>query len=161
MLYLQYNVCGIAILLSGCFGNKPEAPKPKPPFTPSTLDDKARGITITSSKPYNCKIVGESEGYEEVGNTSGATKQKMRQGAINQLKNESVYAIKEGQKVMIAIAKEEMKCRIKTEVPSETNKKKMETKISEVDCTTWDPIPANADIISYRIYGDLYDCGQK
>ncbi|MWV61815.1 hypothetical protein DCO58_07540 [Helicobacter saguini] len=167
--YIKYAISAcssglLAITLSGCFGSEPPKPqpKPKPEFKPSSLDEKARGITIASSKPYNCKIVGESEGYEEAGNTRGATKQKMRQGAINQLKNESVHAIAEGQKVMIAIGKEEMKCRVKEQVVvGEGKKKQVQVKYNEVDCTTWDPIPENAVILSYRIYGDLYDCGAK
>lgn len=167
--YVKYalNSCsaaGLMFMLSGCFGSTPPPPPPppKPEFKPSELDEKAKGITIASSKPYNCKIVGESEGYEEAGDTRGATKQKMRQGAINQLKNESAHAIKEGQKVMIAIIKEEVKCKVKQTIEvGEGRKKQVQVKYNEVDCTNWDVIPENATLLNYRIYGDLYDCGAK
>lgn len=149
---------GLCVSLTGCFGEGPQAPLPE--FKPKALDEKARGITIASSKPYNCKIVGETEGYDEVeGRMSGVTRTKIRTGAINDLKNESVHAIKEGQKVMIAISKAEMRCK---EYPlDKKGKVNWKEQPKEINCSSYSNLPDNMEIISYRVYGDLYDCGQK
>ena len=149
---------GICVSLTGCFGSKPEPALPD--FKPKALDDKARGITIASSKPYNCKVVGETEGHDEVeGKVANVTKAKIRLGAINDLKNESVHAIKEGQKVMIAIAKEEMMC--KRYPVDKKGRVQWNVPAKEVECTNVDPIPQNMKIASFKVYGDLYDCGAK
>lgn len=149
---------GICMVLASC-AKKPEPVLPE--FQPKALNENARGITIASSKAYNCKIVGEMEGYDEVkGRASGVTKTKIRRGAMNDLKNETTYAIKDGQKVMISITKEEMRCE---QYPLDKKGKPIpKTRPKNVDCTSWEEIPEdNARIMSYRVYADLYDCGNK
>lgn len=145
---------GIIMSLTGCFEKEPD----RPLFKAKALEDKARGITIASSKPYNCKIVGETEGYDGVEGFAQITREKARMGAINDLKNQSVYAIKEGKKVMIAISKESMECNA---YPMKKEKIKWDKQPTLVDCTAYKTLPKNWQIISYKVYGDLYDCGEK
>ena len=150
-IFFSSCVC-ITITLTGCF-SQPEPPKPQ--YKPTALENNARGITIASSKPYNCKIVGEIERQEDIGDTVGATKNTARQGAINVLKNEAAYVVKEGQKIMITITKEESRCKY-----TELDKKKNKT-VREALCPQNDDLPNNVKIISYKVYGDIFDCGDK
>ncbi|MDY5950099.1 MAG: hypothetical protein SPJ16_02740 [Helicobacter sp.] len=149
---------GVCMSLSGCF----EKPKPNiPEFQPKALSENARGITMASSKAYHCKIVGEMEGHDEVrGKVSNVTRERIRQGAINDLKNELTYAIKDGQKVMIHISREQMKCRA---YPVDKKGKVIpKSHLKEMDCTDWEDVPEDrGQIISYKVYADLYDCGDK
>lgn len=153
-------VCGVGIcmILAGC-GKEPEPVLPE--FQPKALNDNARGITIASSKAYNCKIVGEMEGHDEVkGKVIGVTKAKIRRGAMNDLKNEAAYAIKDGQKVMISITKEEMRCE---QYPLDKKGRPIpKARPKNVNCINWEEISdEKAKIVSYKVYADLYDCGNK
>lgn len=153
-------LCGIGICigLAGCFSKTAPA---LPEFQPKALNDNAHGITMASSKAYNCKIVGEVEGHDEVkGNVTGVTKSKIRRGAINDLKNETVHAIKDGRKMMVSISKEEMRCK---QYPVDKKGRVIKDgKPKNVNCTSWDEIQDDrTKIISYRVYGDIYDCGSK
>lgn len=80
-------------------------------------------------------------------------KNTARQGAINVLKNEAAYVVKEGQKIMITITKEESRCKY-----IEIDKKKNKI-VREARCPQNDDLLDNVKIISYKVYGDIFDCG--
>lgn len=141
------SLAGIMIVISGCAKG--------PAYTPSTLDSQARGITIATSKPYNCKIEGELEATESARGKSSVTKESIREGAINNLKNEAVHAVKEGSKMMIKIDRETMKCKKKPSFFGLVGKNKPEFACQE-------PInPKKIDIVEYKIYADIYSRGEK
>lgn len=138
------------VFLTGCglFGG---GEPPKQPYEPKKLEAQARGITVAKSTPYNCKILGEVEGKDNVGDRSGATRELLREGAINDLRNEASYVAGEGKRAMIAITKEEVKC-IATVGKARQN----------VDCTKGLPNGAtNGVLVSQRIHAQVFDCGEK
>lgn len=63
----------------------------KSPYIPKQLKEQARGITVAKDAPYSCKILGEVEGKDIVGDRRDATKELLREGAMNDLRNEATY----------------------------------------------------------------------
>lgn len=86
---------GTSLFLSGCATEV---------FTPKSLNNNARGISTVTSTPYGCKVLGEIEGKDSrpiqrrmtmiVGDTLSA----MREGAMNDLRNNAVEVIGNSQK---------------------------------------------------------------
>lgn len=60
---------------------------------------------------------------------------------------------KKGKKIMITITKEESRCKY-----IEIDKKKNKI-VREARCPQNDDLLDNVKIISYKVYGDIFDCG--
>ncbi len=141
---------GAALLLSGCFGPEPQ---PLPQYTPKALEAQGKGITIAKSTPYNCVILGEVEGKDNVGNTRGVTGELLRESALNDLKNEAGNVASNGKRIMLAITKEKVMCQAKFQKDAKTQM---------VDCTDGTPQGAiSARLESHRIHAQVFECGNK
>ena len=55
-------------------------------------------------------ILGEVEGKDNVGNTRGVTRELLREGALNDLKNEAGNVVTGGKRIMLSITKEQVTC---------------------------------------------------
>lgn len=153
---------GSALALAALVGcSAPEPEKPKPKYQPTALEEGAKGITIATSKPYNCRIEGETDVEEEVGDASGATRSSVRGGALNKLKNEASYVVKDGKKIMIAITKEESRCKFAIYSNEKDRKNGKATKYEEGPCPEDDYLPNGVSLVSYKIYGYVYECGTR
>lgn len=122
-----------------------------PPYEPKTLNESARGISVAYSIPYNCKVLGEVEGKDEAAGKAGPTFEQIRDGATNDLRNNAADLVRGGQRLMLSITKEAMICQVRTK----------KDKYQEEDCTLWNKLPENAQILSYRISANVFECGEK
>lgn len=121
-------VCAVA-LLSGCGA---------PMFSPKPLDVSARGITEVRDTPYNCKVLGEAEGSDDATGYAAATLERVRKGALNDLRNEAVAVVG----ATLYILDEWALCYGERGRP--------------VGC------PQNAVYVnSYRVRAQIFDCGEK
>lgn len=148
---LKFGAVGafVAIYTTGC--GLFDSPEPKPPYQPKQLEAQARGITVAKSTPYNCKILGEVEGKDNVIGKSGATRELLREGAMNDLRNEASYVAGQGTRAMLSITKEEVLC-------TATVGGEMQT----INCTNGLPKGAkNGSLVSHRIHAQVFDCGDK
>lgn len=115
--------------------------------TALALDSGARGITVAKNTPYNCKILGESEGKDDAEGKSPPSPQKLREGAVNDLRNEAVHVVGEGKRAMLAITRERVICATR--------------KGGTYNCTHQEKIPAGNYPISHKITAQVFDCGEK
>ncbi|RDU65702.1 hypothetical protein CQA53_05955 [Helicobacter didelphidarum] len=122
-----------------------------PVYEPKTLNEAARGIAVAYSVPYNCKVLGEVEGKDEAGGKAGPTFEKIREGATNDLRNQAADLVRGGQRLMLSVTKEAMICQMRTK----------KDQYQEEDCTLWDKLPTNGQILSYRIHANVFECGEK
>ena len=123
----------------------------KSPYIPKQLKEQARGITVAKDAPYSCKILGEVEGKDIVGDRRDATKELLREGAMNDLRNEATYITGEGKKVVMVITKEEVLCE---GVVNGVRR--------SVDCKfTLPKSVKDAVLTSHKIQAQVYDCGGK
>ena len=139
---------GISFLVFGCANPEPQLPM----FKPKALEAQGKGITVAKSTPYNCIILGEVEGKDNTRGTQGATRETLREGAINDLKNEAGNVAGEGKRIMLKINKEEVLCSVLMQ-----NGRK-----AVVKCN--DGLPTGAvqgELDSHRIHADVFDCGGK
>lgn len=138
---------GISLLFFGCGDPAPSLPE----YQPKALESQGRGITVAKSTPYNCKILGEVEGKDTTRGTRGAIRETLREGAINDLRNEAGATAKDGKRIMLKITKEEVQCKATFKDGSRT-----------VDCTNGVPQGAtSASLLSHRIHADVFECGDK
>lgn len=122
-----------------------------PAYEPKTLNENARGIAVAYSVPYNCKVLGEVEGKDEAAGKAGPTFEKIREGATNDLRNQAGDLVRGGQRLMLSVTKEAMICQVRTK----------KDQFQEYDCTLWNKLPPNAQILSYRIHANVFECGEK
>ena len=122
-----------------------------PPYEPKTLNESARGIAVAYSVPYNCKVLGEVEGKDDAAGKAGPTFEAIRDGVLNDLRNQAADLVRGGQRLMLSITKEAMICQTRTK----------KDKFQEEDCTLWNKMPANSQILSYRIHANVFECGEK
>lgn len=122
-----------------------------PPYEPKTLNENARGIAVAYSVPYNCKVLGEVEGKDEASGKAGPSFEQIREGATNDLRNQAADVVRSGQRLMLSVTNEAMICQIRIK----------KDKYQEEDCTLWNRLPDNAQIISYRISANVFECGEK
>lgn len=124
---------------------------PKPPFEPKQLEARARGISIAKDSPYNCKVLGEAEGKDNALDKSGATKELLRESALNDLRNEASYIAGEGKRVMIFITREEVLCEGTVNGTRRS-----------INCAFSLPKSVkNAVLTSYKIQAQVFECGDK
>lgn len=135
-------ICGIlwSIFFAGCAVVR---------FEPKPLEAQARGITLAKGTPYNCKILGEVEGKDSPEGRDGATREKLRESAMNELRNEAYYAMGENKRAILHITKEIALCDIfvSWRVPSKI-----------IDCTNSSSV---GGVISYTIHAQVFDCGER
>ena len=125
-------ICAVA-LLGGCGA---------PMFSPKPLDASARGITEVRDTPYNCKVLGEAEGSDDATGYAAATLERVRKGALNDLRNEAVAVVGAGKRITLYILNEWALC--------------YGERGRLVGC------PQNAVYVnSYRVRAQIFDCGEK
>ena len=125
--------CTILFLFSGCVA---------PQFTPKPLLPDSKGIAMVNSTPYNCKVLGEAEGSDEANGRMNPTIEGLRQGAINDLKNEAVEIVGLHKRVVLYIIKEEALCYWLFEGIK--------------------ACPAgSSSALGYRVRAQIFDCGDK
>lgn len=133
-------ICGIlwSIFFAGCADVM---------FEPKPLEMQARGITLSKGIPYNCKILGEVEGKDSPEGRDNATREKLRESAMNELRNEAYYAMGENKRAILHITKEIALCR-----------RWVGKSLKNVDCTNE---TSNYGLYIYRIHAQVFDCGEK
>ena len=125
-------VCAVA-LLGGCGA---------PMFSPKPLDASARGITEVRDTPYNCKVLGEAEGSDDATGYAAATLERVKKGALNDLRNEAVTVVGAGKRITLYILIEWALCYGERGRPARC--------------------PQNAVYVnSYRVRAQIFDCGEK
>lgn len=139
----------LAVFINGCgfFGGDDSS---LPPYQPKQLESQARGITVANNTPYNCKILGEVEGKDYATGKSGATKESLREGAINDLRNEASNVVGKGKRAMVAITREVSECESTAGFTKKTT-----------SCNNLPQGATNIKPISYRIIAQVFDCGSK
>ena len=139
----------MAIFMVGCsfFGGGDDESKPL--YQPKQLDAQAKGITVAKSTPYNCKILGEVEGKDYATGKRGATKESIREGAVNDVRNQAAQVAGKGTRAMVAITKEVSECEVSVGFMPKT-----------VSCSNIPSNATNPKPISYRISAQVYDCGK-
>lgn len=142
---------GSPFLFFGCIEPEPQDPL----YTPKALEPQSRGITVVTSTPYNCKVLGEVEGKDNVLGTRGTTRERLREGAMNDLKNTAAATANLNNRIMIKITKESMRCSIT-----------LNGRKQEIPCTygyELNKLPPQVAVypLSHRIHADVYDCGEK
>lgn len=144
---LEPNARQLAIYKAVGYTIDPQLPQ----YEPKTLNENARGIAVAYSVPYNCKVLGEVEGKDEAQGKQGPTFEKIREGATNDLRNQAADLVRNGQRLMLSVTKEAMICQMRTK----------KDKYQEEDCTLWNKLPDNGQILSYRIHANVFECGEK
>ena len=137
-------MCGIlwSIFFTGCADVM---------FEPKPLEMQARGITLAKGTPYNCKILGEVEGKDSPEQRVGATREKLRESAMNELRNEAYYAMGENKRAILHITKEIVLC-------TKWVGGSLSGSLKTVDCTNE---TSTYNIMSYRIHAQVFDCGER
>ncbi|WP_103593226.1 hypothetical protein [Campylobacter concisus] len=124
--------CTILFLFSGCVA---------PQFTPKPLLPDSKGIAMVNSTPYNCKVLGEAEGSDEANGRMNPTIEGLRQGAMNDLKNEAIEIVGLRKRVVLYIVNELPLCYYGQNL---------------------DICPRGSQFAaSYRIKAQIFDCGDK
>ena len=148
---IKFSVSGafLAVFINGCsfFGGDDSS---LPPYQPKQLESQAKGITVANSTPYNCKILGEVEGKDYATGKSGATKESVREGAINDLCNQASNVVGKGKRAMVAITREVSECESTVGFRTQTT-----------NCNDLPKGATNPKPISYRISAQVFDCGNK
>lgn len=141
---------GSPFLFFGCIEPEPQDPL----YTPKALESQGRGITFADSTPYNCRILGKVEGRDYVSGRRGATREKLRESAENELKNEAGRVVGENKRIMLRITKKDVRCIVLLR-----NGNKQEIKCNEPILFGGDIV--NGAILSYSVEAEIFDCGEK
>lgn len=128
-----------SMMLAGCATQQ---------YFPKTLDEKAKGIATVRTTPYGCKVLGEIEGKDNspaqpamtviIGNTLSA----LRDGAMNDLRNNAVEVVGNSSKrTVLKIVSEVAYC------------------AEGVDCSN--QTMESQSIHSYLVKAEIFECGDK
>ncbi len=134
--------CGALLFFAACAD-------PKPPYTLKALESQGRGITIAHSTPYNCKILGEVEGKDSIAGRQPTTFEKLRESAMNDLKNNAGTAVGNNKRIMLRINKEAKICQ-----------GFVKSAMIEDECSNF-PQKSYTFPEAYRIHADIFECGEK
>lgn len=131
---------GIMAMLGGCTVKE---------FTPKALNSGADRIAVVSQLLSNCKYISDVYGYDErpdvVGEVTYMTKERMRQGALNDMKNKAIGVALELKRPTILIKREKPVCsRLFVAKECDPNKDL-----------------SNYIVVKYSIEGEIYDCSDK
>lgn len=122
-----------------------------PQYTPKPLIEEAKGIAVVNGVPFNCKLLGETEGIDSSDGKSAPSFELIREGALNDLRNGTMDLVDARDRIVVTPIKEAMTCELRTETDQ----------FEEKDCTQWTQIPNNGKILFYRIHATVYDCGAR
>lgn len=131
-------ILGLSTLLAGCATQQ---------FIPKSLNENAKGISTVKTTPYGCKVLGEIEGKDDIPPSVGAmlvgnTLSLMREGAMNDLRNNAVDVVGNAKKrTVLKIVSEIAYCSTGVNCPDETK----------------DQHP----IHSYLVKAEIFECGDK
>lgn len=129
---------GLSTVLTGCATE---------PFVPKALNENAKGISTVRSTPYGCKVLGEIEGKDEKksiagGIIIGGTLLSMREGAMNDLRNNAVEVVGNSKKrTVLKVISEAAFCAQGYKCPNQ-----------EIEIQ---------NIHSYLVKGEIFECGDK
>ena len=131
--------CGVSLLINAC--------ALPPQYTVTPLNEEAKRVVFTPSKPAGCMFVGEQEGYANATGTMGATMELLRESARNDLRNNATHLMQLGQSKRFLVYVAQSMCRMHTgvEVKCDTLKFKENPNLQQ-------------QIQGYRVYGDIYEC---
>lgn len=136
-LYLGI-LLGLSTVLTGCATKT---------FVPKALNENAKGISTVRSTPYGCKVLGEIEGKDEKKSIAGeiiigGTLFSMREGAMNDLRNNAVEVVGNSKKrTVLKVISEVAFCAQGYKCPNQ------EIEIQNID--------------SYLVKGEIFECGDK
>ncbi|WP_159990673.1 hypothetical protein [Pelistega ratti] len=133
-------IVGSILFITGCIHTQP--------FIPKALNEDAKGITTVRSTPYGCKVLGEVEGKDAIPETSpnvkivSRHKDVMREGALNDLRNNAVTVTGKKNRITLRIIDEKPICRY-SGLPNQ-------------DC----PVDSRVSD-AYIITAQIFECGEK
>ena len=122
-----------------------------PAYEPKPLSETARGIAVAYSIPYTCKLLGEVEGRDSADGKVPPSFEDIREGATNDLRNRAAELVNEDSRILVKLTKEAMVCEMRVK----------DGQYEEKDCTTWQKVPQNGKILSYRVHANVFECGSK
>lgn len=119
-------------ILSGCVDFDP--------YVEKQLNPEARGIAIVRSTPYGCQVLGEAEGKDNIEQfTRGYSKEKLRDSALNDLRNQAAEIVgRSNKRITLRIIDEGITC--------------------DGECSQDYP---NLTMRGYKVVGQIFECGDK
>lgn len=119
-------------VLSGCVDFEP--------YVGKQLNPEARGIATVRATPYGCHVLGEAEGKDSVDEfTSGYNKEKLRDSALNDLRNQAAEIVgRTNKRITLRIVEEGVTC--------------------GGECSKEHPHLA---MTGYKVVGQIFECGDK
>lgn len=133
----------LALFMAGCFG-------PTVPYVPKELEKQARSVTVAKSTPYNCRLLGEAEGQDDAEGKIGPSYEKIREGALNDLRN-TAADVAHGKRALVAPTHEKLMC---------SSVGFFGGRSTPFECK---PNALGKKVVaqSYRIHAQVFDCGEK
>lgn len=133
------TVLGLSALLVGCATQN---------FIPKSLNENAKGISTVRTTPYGCKVLGEIEGKDDMPMTQPGTMiignnlSTMREGAMNDLRNNAVDVVGNSKKrTVLKIVSEIAFCSRGVSCPNQESEDQV--------------------IHSYLVKAEIFECGDK
>lgn len=118
-------------------------------YHPKALDQQARGIAVVGSAPYGCVYRGEVEGQDNSRGTRGATREMLRNGALNDARNNAVYVVGNNMRIVLFADPRRDTCLVRGGVVPimcyDENKPEVQV----------------LDVVSYRVHTQVYECGGR
>ncbi|WP_109078516.1 DUF4156 domain-containing protein [Aggregatibacter kilianii] len=121
-----------ASVLSGCVDFDP--------YVGKQLNPEARGIATVRATPYGCHVLGEAEGKDSVDQfTRGYSKEKLRDSALNDLRNQAAEIVgRSNKRITLRIIEEGITC--------------------GGECSKDYP---HLTMTGYKVVGQIFECGEK
>lgn len=119
-------------VLSGCVDFEP--------YVGKQLNPEARGIATVRATPYGCHVLGEAEGKDSVDQfTQGYSKEKLRDSALNDLRNQAAEIVgRSNKRITLRIIEEGITC--------------------AGECSKDYP---DLTMTGYKVVGQIFECGDK
>ncbi|MBN6073822.1 DUF4156 domain-containing protein [Aggregatibacter actinomycetemcomitans] len=122
----------VSSALSGCVGFES--------YVGKQLNPEARGIATVRATPYGCHVLGEAEGKDSVDQfTQGYNKEKLRDSALNDLRNQAAEIVgRSNKRITLRIIEEGITC--------------------GGECSKDYP---HLTMTGYKVVGQIFECGEK
>ena len=110
------------------------------PYVGKQLNPEARGIATVRTTPYGCHVLGEAEGKDSVDEfTRGYNKEKLRDSALNDLRNQAAEIVgRTNKRITLRILEEGITC--------------------GSECSKDHP---HLTMTGYKVVGQIFECGDK
>lgn len=148
---------GASMVFFGCAVTKPVY---NSAYQPIEIESAAKGVTIAHTTPYNCKILGEAQGKDDATQKDVASVDKVRDGALNDLKNNALAVAGSGKRIMLSITNEEAQC---TAFFVQKKFFGLSQKLykKDVDCTKGYSGATWLQPLTYTVKAQIFECGNK